>query len=166
MSDWIIVGRITGFYGVQGWIRVFSHTQPREGIVDYCPLYLQIGSEWRPVELQEARLYGSGILLKLGGYDDRTAATRLLGCDLAIRRDQLPALAAEEYYWMDLEGLRVLTVNGVELGRVERLFETGANDVIVVAGERERLIPFIRGDVVKRIDLEQGLMEVEWDPDF
>jgi 16S rRNA processing protein RimM len=129
-------------------------------------LYLQSGGEWRPVELQEARLYGSGILLKLGGYDDRDAVTRLVGCELAIRREQLPALAPGEYYWLELEGLRVLTVDGLELGRVERLFETGANDVIVVAGERERLIPFIRGDVVKRIDLEQGLIEVDWDPDF
>ncbi len=166
MSDWVIVGRITGLYGVQGWVRVFSHTQPREGIGDYRPLYLQSDGEWRPIEVREMRLYGGGLLFKLGGYDDRTAATRLLGGDLAIRREQLPALAADEYYWVDLEGLRVITVDGVELGRVARLFETGANDVVVVAGERERLIPFLRGDVIKRIDLAQGLMEVDWDPDF
>ena len=166
MSDWVIVGRITGLYGVQGWIRVFSHTRPQEGIVDYRPLYLHSGGEWRPIEVQEVRLYGGGILLKLGGYDDRDVAARLVGCDFAIRREQLPALPANEYYWIELERLWVITVDGVELGRVERLFETGANDVIVVAGERERLIPFIRGDVVKRIDLEQGLMEVDWDPDF
>jgi 16S rRNA processing protein RimM len=166
VSDWVIVGRITGLYGVHGWVRVFSHTQPREGIGEYRPLYLQSDGEWRSIEVQEMRRYGGGLLLKLGGYDDRTAATRLLGCDLAIRREQLPALAADEYYWVDLEGLRVITVDGVELGRVARLFETGANDVVVVAGERERLIPFLRGDVIKRIDLAQGLMEVDWDPDF
>jgi len=165
-SDWVIVGQITGLYGVQGWVRVFSHTQPREGIVDYCPLYLHHDGQWRQIEVQEGRLYGRGILLKLGGYDDRDAAARLVGCDFAIRRQQLPALAADEYYWVELEGLRVITVDGVELGPVGRLLETGANDVLIVVGERERLIPFIRGDVVKRIDLEQGLMEVDWDPDF
>ncbi|MFO1431017.1 MAG: ribosome maturation factor RimM [Candidatus Competibacteraceae bacterium] len=166
MSDWIIVGRITGLYGVHGWVRVFSYTQPREGIGDYRPLYLQSGGDWRPIDVQEVRLHGGGILFKLDGYADRTAATRLLGCDLAIRREQLPPLGTDEYYWVDLKGLRVLTVAGVELGRVERLFETGANDVVVVVGERERLIPFIRGDVIKRIDLAQGLMEVDWDPEF
>ena len=166
VSDWVILGQITGLYGVQGWVRVFSHTQPREGIVDYRPLYLHHDGQWRPIEIQEGRLYGRGILLKLGSYDDRDAAARLVGCELAIRRQQLPALAADEYYWVELEGLRVLTVDGVELGRVERLFETGANDVLVVVGERERLIPFIRGDVVRRIDQAQGLMEVDWDPDF
>lgn len=166
MSDWVIVGRITGLYGLHGWVRVFSHTQPRERIGEYHPLYLQNKGEWRPIDVQEVRLHSGGILLKLDGYADRMAATRLLGCDLAIRREQLPALGADEYYWVDLEGLRVFTVDGVELGRVERLFETGANTVVVVAGERERLIPFIRGDVIKRIDLAQGLMEVDWDPDF
>lgn len=83
-----------------------------------------------------------------------------------MRRDQLPALSAGEYYWTDLQGLRVLTVDGVELGTVDHLFATGANDVLVVKGERQRLIPFVKNQVVREIELEQGLVRVDWDADF
>jgi 16S rRNA processing protein RimM len=166
VSDWVILGRITGLYGLQGWVKVFSHTRPREGILNYEPLYLNLRGEWRVVNVQDGRLQGKGIILKLSGYDDRDAAAGLLGCELAIHREQLPPLPAGEYYWADLEGLQVVTVNGVELGTIERLLETGANDVMVVAGERERLIPFLQGEVITRIDLEQGVLQVDWDPTF
>lgn len=166
MSDWVVLGQIRGLYGVQGWVKVFSHTQPRGRILDYDPLYLRIRGEWQVVEIEEGRLQGKGVVLKLSGYDNRDVAAGLLGCDIAIRREQLPPLPAGEYYWAELKGLRVVTGDGVELGKIERLFETGANDVIVVAGERERLIPFLQGKVIKRIDLEQGVMQVDWDPTF
>ena len=166
VSNWVILGRISGLYGIQGWVKVFSHTQPREGILDYEPLYLNLRGEWGVVNVQEGRLQGRGVVLKLGGYDDRDATAGLLGCELAVRREQLPPLPAGEYYWADLEGLRVVTVNGVELGTIERLLETGANDVMVVTGERERLIPFLQGEVITRIDLEQGVLQVDWDPTF
>lgn len=165
-SDWVILGRISGLYGVQGWLKVFSHTQPRAGILDYDPLYLQTQGQWRPAPVQDGRLQGKGVIIKLRGYDERDAAATLLGCLLGVRREQLPPPAEGEYYWMDLIGLRVVTAQGVELGRIERLLETGANDVIVVAGERERLLPFLQGRVIIRIDLAQGVMEVDWDPEF
>jgi 16S rRNA processing protein RimM len=166
VSGWVVVGQIRGLYGVQGWVKVFSHTRSREGILGYAPLYLRIQGEWQAIVVEEGRLQGKGVVLKLRGYNHRDAAARLLGCDIAIRREQLSPLPPGEYYWAELEGLRVVTVDGIELGKIERLFETGANDVIVVAGERERLIPFLQGDVIKRIDLEQGVMQVDWDPTF
>ena len=83
-----------------------------------------------------------------------------------MRRDALPKPAPGELYWSDLEGLRVRTVEGRELGTVSHLFETGANDVIVVKGDRERLIPFLRDSVVREVDLAAGTMIVDWDPDF
>ena len=161
-----MLGRITGLYGVQGWVKVFSYTEPRAGIIDYEPLYLADQGDWQPCQVAEARLQGKGVILRFAGCDDRNAAMALLGCDLAVRRAQLAPLTAGEYYWSDLEGLRVITVGGVELGVVARLFETGANDVVVVAGERERLIPFITGDVIVEIDLAEGVMQVDWDPAF
>lgn len=161
-----MLGRITGLYGVEGWVKVFSYTEPRGGIIDYDPLYLADQGSWRPCQVAEGRLQGRGVILRFAGYDDRNAAVALLGGDLAVRRDQLAPLTAGEYYWSDLEGLRVITVGGVELGVVERLFETGANDVMVVAGERERLIPFITGDVIVEVDLAGGVIRVDWDPDF
>ena len=89
-----------------------------------------------------------------------------MGREIAVERDQLPELANDEYYWTDLEGLQVRTCAGVTLGRVDHLLATGANDVLVVQGEREHLIPFVLGSVVKAVHLSDGWMEVDWDPDF
>ncbi len=166
VSDWVLVGQIAGLYGITGWVKVISHTQPRAGILDYNPLYLNNSGGWQPIEVQAGRLQGKGVILKLGGYADRNASAPLLGRNIAIRREQLPPLPPDEYYWTDLQGLRVVTQHGVALGTVERLFETGANDVLVVGGERERLIPFIPGEVILKVDLAQGIMQVDWDPTF
>lgn len=165
-SDVLIVGRINGLYGVRGWLRIFSYTEPRENIIHYSPWLIGTEGRWRNVEVDDGRAQGKGVVVKLLGCDDRDAASLLIGQDIAIRRDQLEALASGEYYWADLEGLRVVTMNGIELGVVDHLFETGANDVVVVRGERERLLPFVQGDVIRKIDLQRGVMEVDWDPDF
>ncbi len=169
-SRWVVLGRVSGLFGVRGWIRVFSYTDPRDRILAYPRWYLGPAAEGtggRPVEVLGGRVHGKGILARLAGCEDRDAAAALIGLDIAVRREDLPPLAAGEYYWSDLEGLRVTTRDGAELGRVRRLFDTGANDVMVVDdGERERLIPFIQGRVVTRIDLDAARMEVDWDPDF
>jgi 16S rRNA processing protein RimM len=102
----------------------------------------------------------------LEGIDSRELAAQWINHEVAVRCEQLLPLNEGEYYWADLIGLRVVTKEGVELGQVERLLETGANDVLVVQGERERLIPFLTGLVVKQVDLAQGLLTVDWDPDF
>jgi 16S rRNA processing protein RimM len=103
----------------------------------------------------------------LQGCDDRDAAAALMDTTVAIKREQLPQAQAGEYYWTDLQGLRVINLEGVELGTVSHLLETGANDVLVVKkGREERLIPFVQGQFVTRIDLEAGEMSVDWDPEF
>lgn len=166
MSDWIVLGRVSGLFGVRGWVRVFSHTEPREGIVRYNPIFLRRRDEWQPFEIEAGHAHGAGVVLKFAGCDDRDQATALLQADIAVRRAQLPPPEPGEYYWADLEGLRVVTLDGVELGTVASLFATGANDVMVVRGERERLLPFIKDRVVVEVNLEQRLMKVDWDPDF
>lgn len=165
-SGLVVIGRISGLYGVQGWLRIFSYTDPRENIVEYRPWLINTGGQWRPVEVEAGRTQGKGIVVKLVGCDDRDAAALLLGQDIAVMRAQLGEAGAGEYFWADLEGLRVVTSTGVELGVIEHMFATGANDVVVVRGERERLLPFVRGDVIRKIDLQNGVMEVDWDPDF
>ncbi len=145
---------------------MFSHTQPRTNLLEYRPLYLNRHDEWRPIEVENSGAQGKSIILKLKGFDSRAAATVLLGCDMAIHREQLPPLAPGEHYWTDLENLRVITQEGVDLGNVQRLFETGANAVLVVTGERERLIPFLQGPVIKKIDPDKGFIQVDWDPTF
>ena len=162
----LLVGRISGVFGVKGWVKVYSYTDPRDNIVNYPCWYLKRGGQWQPVELEAGRKHGKAVVAKLEGVDDREAALALRDVDIAIDRAQLEKLGPEEYYWADLIGLRVVTLEGVELGRVERLMETGANDVLVVEGDRERLIPYIRDQVIASIDLEAGEIRVDWDPEF
>lgn len=147
-------------------MRVHSYTEPREAILGYVPWYLRHDGQWLARKLVKGRVQGKGIVAALEGIDNRDAATLWVGCEIAIHRDQLPFLEKGEYYWTDLVGLRVFTAQGADLGQVKCLLETGANDVLVVQGERERLIPFLMGSVVKRVDLPQGTLTVDWDPDF
>ncbi|WP_457674965.1 ribosome maturation factor RimM [Thiolapillus sp.] len=163
----VTLGRISGLHGVQGWLKVYSDTRPRENILNYSPWYLRRGREWEEVSLQHGRRQGKLVLAKLEGCNDRETARELMGATIAVRRAQLQeGLAEDEFYWTDLEGLRVVTLEGVELGRVDHLMETGANDVLVVRGERERLLPWIWKQVIRDVDLEQGCITVDWDPEF
>ncbi|MDY6921064.1 MAG: ribosome maturation factor RimM [Pseudomonadota bacterium] len=172
MSDWVVVGKFLGPYGVQGWIKLYSHTQPMENIGNYSPLWVQRGEDWQPVRLERVQRHGKGLVAKIEGCDNRDQVPAYSGCEIAIRREQLPKLQADDYYWSDLEGLRVLTVAGDSLGVISHLFETGANDVMVVQGDarsldrRERLIPYLWEDVVQAVDLQAGTMTVDWDPAF
>jgi len=160
------LGRIAGVFGVRGWVKVHSDTEPRDNILSYSPWYLQQGGDWEPRKLLDGRRQGKGLVARLQGCADRDQAAALMGCLIAVPRDWLPALDPDEYYWSDLEGLRVVTATGAELGRVSQLFATGANDVLVVRGERERLLPFVWNRVILEVDLEGGLIRVDWDPDF
>jgi 16S rRNA processing protein RimM len=165
-NEMIIIGRVSGLFGVRGWVKIYSYTAPKEGILEYKVWQLKRQDGWRDYKVAAGRSQGKGIVAQLEGFDDRDDAAELIDSDIAIFRDQLPLLPAGEYYWTDLEGLRVLTLDGVELGKVSHLFETGANDVLVVKGDRERLIPYIMGQAVQEIDLDAGQMIVDWDPDF
>jgi 16S rRNA processing protein RimM len=135
-----------------------------EAIFDYQPWLL--GDDEKPVTIVDGRKQGKGLAALLPGFDDRNRAAILVGQQICVERDQMPPTEEGEYYWADLEGLTVVTTGGLELGRVDRMMETGANDVMVVNGDRERLIPFVQGQYVKRVDLEAELIEVDWDPEF
>lgn len=162
----IVVGRVSGLFGVRGWVKLYSHTRPAENLLDYGDFELNLGGEWTPLGLAEGRVHGSGLIGRFEGIGDRDAAAALVGADLAVSRDDLPETAGDEYYWADLVGLEVVTGEGVSLGRVDHLVETGANDVMVVKGDRERLVPFTPGRHVQEVDLEGGRIVVDWDPDF
>jgi 16S rRNA processing protein RimM len=162
----IIVGRIAGPFGVKGWLRVVSYTEQPDKLLDYAPWYLRRGNAWLPITITGSKHHSKGLLVRLPGCEDRDQAAELAGTDIGIYRRQLPAAAEDEYYWNDLVGLPVVTLDGVPLGTVDHLMETGANDVLVVRGERERLIPFIRGSVIAGIDLKGRVIRVDWDPDF
>lgn len=163
---YLLVGRISGLYGIRGWVRVYSYTECRQDILDYTPWYLKRDGRWSARRPIKGRLQGGTVVAALEGIDSRDSAALWMGREIAIRREQLPSLEEGRYYWADLVGLRVFTLQGSHLGRVKRLLETGANDILAVEGERERLIPFLTGAVVKRVDLSQGVLVVDWDPDF
>ena len=122
--------------------------------------------ESKTVEVVAGNLQGGGIIAQIKGVDDRNQAETLIGSEIFIRREQLPATAEGEYYWSDLIGLEVVTTEGMALGVVDSLLETGANDVLIVKGERERAVPFIQGRTIVKIDSEVGRIVVDWDPDF
>ena len=172
-ADALVVGRVIAVHGVRGWVKVYSHTWPLENIFDYQPWYLRGEQGWEPVELGAGKRHGKGLIARLDDCDDRDRALeQYVGRDIAVPRQALPEPEPGEYYWRDLIDLRVLLVDGREIGRVRELLETGANDVLVVQGEagsldrRERLIPWIPEQVVTAVDLDGGTLTVDWDPDF
>lgn len=166
-EHFVTLGRVSGLYGVRGWVRIHSDTDPRDNIVRYSPWYIDRGRGWEAVKLDDGRAHGKSVVAKLQGCEDRDAATAWIGGIIAVRRDQLGSRLDEgEFYWTDLEGLEVVTTEGVELGRIDHLFETGANDVMVVKGDRQRLIPYLWEQVVKEVDLDNRRMVVDWDPEF
>jgi 16S rRNA processing protein RimM len=162
----ITVGKISGVFGVKGWIKIFSFTDPRENIFNYSPWLLKKGSESKIVRLVDGKLQGKTVVAQLDGFTDRDQAQALLGWDVMISQDQLPETSAGEYYWSELIGLEVENLQGIRLGVIDGLLETGANDVLIIQGDRERAIPFIQGQTVIEINLNLGRMIVDWDSEF
>ena len=163
----ILLGKIVGVFGVKGWVKLQSHTEPREALFDYLPWVLRQRGTERRIDKIEGRAQGRGLVASFPGVDTRDAAEALIGTEIWIDRAAMPKPSKGEYYWVDLETLAVQTVDGLSLGRVSHLFATGSNDVLVaIDAERERLIPFIPDEVIKRVDLEAGVIVVDWDPDF
>ena len=165
------IGRITGPYGINGWLKIHSYTEPMENFLSYGQWHLKRRGGFEPIEFDGGKRHGKGLVAHVKGVDDRTLAESFRGLTVAIPEDALPQLADGDFYWRDLEGLKVHCRNGEEqvlLGEVDYLIETGANDVLVVkscAGsvdQAERLIPYLPGDTVTRVDLEAGLIEVDW----
>ena len=165
-QDLIHVGKISGVFGVKGWVKVFSYTDVREDILDYAPWLLKKANAIKNIDVVDGGLHGNAVIAKLDGIDDRDAAAALMGFDIFISPDQLPEPDEGEYYWSDLIGLSVVNQEGIELGKISSLMETGANDVVIIDGEKQHCIPFLQGHTILNIDLEKGLMLVDWDADF
>jgi 16S rRNA processing protein RimM len=162
----IIVGRINGLYGVHGWVKVFSYTSPITNILNYSPWQLCQQGQWQTLSICEKKAHGKGIIARFESIHDRDEAARLLDVDIAIWQSQLSPAAEGEYYWTDLMGLTVINRDNVTLGQVEHLLETGVHDILVVKGERERLIPFVFEHIIFEVDLTQRVIRVDWDADF
>jgi len=162
----VLVGRVVGLYGVRGWVKIFSFTEPRTNILEYAPWHLHGDEDFPECTIAEGRVHGKGLIARIDGVSDRDAAARYVGAEISVDREQFGRESADEHYWIDLQGMQVETIDGKVLGTVEHLFATGANDVMVVAGDRRRLVPFVADDVVRRVDKAVRKIVVDWDPDF
>jgi 16S rRNA processing protein RimM len=162
----ILIARVAGAFGVRGEVKLQSFTDPDIAALRYQPWRLVHRGVEREVTGARGRQTVKGVVATLPGIDDRDAAEALHGAEVWVERSQLPPPAPGEYYWVDLEGMQVVTVQGVVLGTVSHLLNTGANDILSIAGDRERLVPFIEGDFVKSVDFDTRTITVDWDPDF
>jgi len=160
----IVLGRISGVYGLQGWVKVHSYTEPREAILEYPGWMLERDGDWEATNLVAGRRHGKTVIASLQGVTGRDMALGYVGLQIGVLRDSLPDAGDGRFYWADLEGLAVVDTGGRQLGQVAYLLETGANDVMVVQGERgEILIPFVQGRVVQDVDLAGRTIRVDWE---
>lgn len=173
--EWLVVGKITGPHGIKGWVKIHSFTDPDTNILDFRDLRIQRGDTWEAIEIDDGRRQGKGIVAHVVGCDDRNNAALLAQCQLSVSEQELPALAEDDFYWRQLQGLSVYAGSEQEpilLGRIAYLFATGANDVMVVQGtdesidSKERLIPWVPGEHVIEVDLPTARVRVDWDPEF
>jgi 16S rRNA processing protein RimM len=166
-SPMVVMGKVVGAQGIQGWVKVQTFTEYLDSLLDYTTWYVGSEQEWRPLEVLEANVHGGKVLIaKLQGIADRTAAEKYKGLLIAVPRDSLPEQPEGEYYWSDLVGLSVENLAGEKFGIVDSLLETGANDVLVVKGESgEKLIPFI-DSVIKQVSLKDKTIRVDWQADY
>ena len=171
VEDLIVLGKITSVHGVRGEVKIYSFTDPIDNLLGYPAWTLKRDGEVKQVELVSGRLQGKILVAKLKGLDDREVARTFAGFDICVPRALLPDLDDGEYYWHQLEGLKVIDPQGQLLGRLDHLLETGSNDVMVVKpcpgslDDRERLLPYTE-QCVQKVDLAAGEMRVDWDADF
>ena len=159
----VVLGRISGIYGVRGWVKLHSYTEPREAILDYGDCLLREGDVWRAARILDGRKHGKGVVAHIAGIETRDDASERIGAQIAVRREQMPEPGDGHYYWADLEGMDVIDRHGQTLGSVDHLLATGSNDVLVVRGDKEILVPFVVGTVILDVNLESGEIHVDWE---
>ncbi len=162
----VIVGHIGGAHGLRGWLKIMSYTRPKENIFTYSPWLIHVNDTWQEIEIEESQQRGERLLVKMPGIENPEDARLYMDCDIAITREQLPALEEGEYYWHDLIGLNVFNQDEISLGKISKVTETGANDVLVISkdGENKKniLIPLVMDVYVKQVDLIAKTMHVDW----
>ncbi len=160
---------------MRGWVKVYSYTSPRENVVQYSPWFLLQNGGEVVQKVTAGHAHGDGVVASLAGINDRDSAAALIGAEIEVERSTLgPELGTadgesapgDRFFWVDLQGMEVQTREGTSLGFVEQLFETGANDVMIVVGAGRHLIPFLYGSVVESVDGARRVITVDWDPDF
>jgi 16S rRNA processing protein RimM len=161
----VVLGKIGGTFGVHGWVRITSYTDPLENILEYDEWLVGGPGRWRPIEIEDGRVTGKGVLVKLAGLETPEEARLQVGVEIGVRRSDMPPPPPGEYYWSDLEGLEARTKNGELLGRVDHFRTTPGGSLVVVRGEREHWIPFVKDRIVK-IELDARRIVFDWGLDW
>ncbi|MDP1644750.1 MAG: ribosome maturation factor RimM [Thiobacillus sp.] len=164
-SDWVVMGRIAAPFGIKGWVKVQTFSDDPGTLMDFESWRVGRGTEQAHYTVEAVQDHSNTLVAKLAGIDDRDAAYALRGQEISVGRSDLPPPQENEFYWSDLIGLKAVNREGVELGRVDSLLETGAHDVLVIKGKREHLIPFVAAFVGK-VDVAGGQIEVDWGEDY
>lgn len=187
----LVVATISAVFGVKGWLKVNSHTQPPENAFKYLPWKIKVSGSiadlksesshsntlmedwnWQELAVAEYKRHAKGLIVRFEGCNDRDEARRYTGQDVYIDQDLMPVLASGDHYWHELEGLKVFNLDGSLFGVVDYLFETGSNDVLVVKAcegsldKKERLIPYLVDQVIKEVNTDRGEIRVDWEEDF
>jgi 16S rRNA processing protein RimM len=171
-KKWVLVGTIGKPYGVKGLVKINSYTEPVSNIIHYLPWYIEApGKEEQErspslIEVIDCHLHGQHLVAQLTNCKTPESACLYTNHKIYVDRQKFFPLAEEEYYWTDLEGLKVYTCENIYLGVVQAIFATGANDVLVIADQKRHLIPFLFDQTIKSIDLGHKTMIVDWDPEF
>jgi 16S rRNA processing protein RimM len=171
-EDITVLGKVTTAFGIKGWVKLYSYTDPITNLLDYDNLLLKSGGEWRKVEIEDGQTQGKGLVAKLKGVSDRNAALALSQCEIGVLTSALPEPGEDEHYWFQLEGLRVINTHGQLLGQVKELFESGGGNVVMSVSSCEgsidrqgRLLPYVDA-IVLDVDLDSGEIQVQWDADY
>ena len=165
MSRRVVLGQVGGAFGVQGWVKIQSYTDPPANILKFGRWQLGRAGQWREVEVEDGKVTAKGVLAKFAGVDTPEDARLATGSEIAVARDQLPAAAPGEYYWIDLEGLAAFGQNDQPLGRIEEFRTTPAGTVVVIRGERQHWVPFVKERIVA-VDLDAGRVVLDWATDW
>ena len=172
-SDKLVIGIIGAPYGVKGWVKITSHTHDLDGVFAYTPWLLGQVEEGNEYVVDQWRTHNKGLVAKLIGVDDRDDAERIKNLEISIKAEMLPELDDSDVYWRELVGMQVITDKGYNLGVIKELFETGANDVLLVKanlndafGQKERMVPYLLEQVIKQVDRQAKMVTVDWDPAF
>lgn len=165
-SQHIIIGRFGRPHGIKGLITVHSFTEPRDNMLSYADWMIFLNGQWRTVELLETKTQGKHILALVKGFEDRNLCEQLTNKDIAIHASALPELDDDSFYWHELTGMTVVDSTGVTLGVVQELMPTGANDVLVVEGEKRHLIPWLMGRYITSVNRKTRVIQVDWDSEF
>ena len=165
----VVMGRVIAPFGIKGWLKVRPFTAEPATLLQYRHWWVRaVTGAWQSVALTDGQAQGLNLLVAVDGVTDRAAAAAFNGADVAVAREDLPDVGADEIYWSELEGLSVVNRQGLAFGRVVAVAGFGAHPVLRVVDEvggPERMIPFVAA-YVDRVDLVAGQLVVDWQPDY